>query len=157
MEISRCFPLISLVRTAGFSSGCIFHAKILHEKWHNPGLFLCFSAYGVERRIYADISSGAAQVIIGTHALLSDKVSFSNLGLVNAPEEYMEHVKRMDFVLGSQAAAPYNVSALTYGGKMYLNVTRNAVEPALEAKIYEVLREMGVPHSIESNTRERKG
>ena len=83
--------------------------------------------------------------------------SFSNLGLVNAPEEYMEHVKRMDFVLGSQAAAPYNVSALTYGGKMYLNVTRNAREPALEAKIYELLREMGVPHSVESNTRERKG
>ena len=83
--------------------------------------------------------------------------SFSNLGLVNVPEEYMEHVKRMDFVLGSQAAAPYNVSALTYGGKMYLNVTRNAREPALEAKIYELLREMGVPHSVESNTRERKG
>ena len=82
--------------------------------------------------------------------------SFSNLGLVKAPEEYAEHVKRMDFVLGSQAAAPYNVSALTYGGKMYLNVTRNAREPALEEKIYQLLREMGVPHSIESNTRERK-
>lgn len=82
--------------------------------------------------------------------------SFSNLGLVKAPEEYAERVKRMDFVLGSQAAAPYNVSALTYGGKMYLNVTRNAREPALEEKIYQLLREMGVPHSIESNTRERK-
>ena len=81
--------------------------------------------------------------------------SFSNLGLVNVPEEYSSYVNRMDFVLGSQAAAPYNVSALTYGGKMYLNVTRNASEPVLERKIYEVLRERGVPHTVESNTREK--
>ena len=59
----------------------------------------------------------------------------------------------MDFVLGSQAAAPYNVSSLTYGGKMYLNVTRNAKDPVLETQIYHVLREMGVPHTVESNTR----
>ena len=79
--------------------------------------------------------------------------SFSNLGLVNVPEEYSRMVKRMDFVLGSQAAAPYNVSALTYGGKMYLNVTRNASEPVLEREIYAVMRELGVPHTVESNTR----
>ena len=79
--------------------------------------------------------------------------SFSNLGLVNVPKEYSAYVKRMDFVLGSQADAPYNVSALTYGGKMYLNVTRNASEPVLEREIYVALRDHGVPHSVESNTR----
>lgn len=79
--------------------------------------------------------------------------SFSNLGLVNVPKEYSAYVKRMDFVLGSQAEAPYNVSSLTYGGKMYLNVTRNASEPVLEREIYAVLRERGVPHTVESNTR----
>ena len=79
--------------------------------------------------------------------------SFSNLGLVNVPDEYAAHVCRMDFVLGSQATAPYNVSAVTYGGKMYLNVTRNASEPALEREIFAVLRERGVPHTVESNSR----
>ncbi len=79
--------------------------------------------------------------------------SFSNLGLVDVPSEYMSKVNRMDFVLGSQAAAPYNVSSLTYGGKMYLNVTRNAKEPILEREIYDVLKEMGVPHTVEGNTR----
>ena len=79
--------------------------------------------------------------------------SFSNLGLVNVPVEYSDYVKRMDFVLGSQADAPYNVSSLTYGGKMYLNVTRNAREPVLEREIYAVMRERGVPHTVESNTR----
>jgi hypothetical protein len=82
--------------------------------------------------------------------------SFSNLGLVDVPEEYARYVSRMDFVLGSQAAAPYNVSAITYGGEMYLNVTRNAKEPVLEEKIYRILREMGVPHEVESNTREKE-
>ena len=82
--------------------------------------------------------------------------SFSNLGLVDLPEEYTRYVKRMDFVLGSQADAPYNVSSLTYGGKMYLNVTRNASEPILEREIYNVLRERGVPHSVESNSRRKE-
>ena len=82
--------------------------------------------------------------------------SFSNLGLVKTPEEYSSMVERMDFVLGSQADAPYNVSMLTYGGKMYLNITRNSVEPVLEREVYGVLRERGVPHTVESNTRERR-
>ena len=79
--------------------------------------------------------------------------TFSNLGVVSVPSEYSDKVKRMDFVLGSQAMAPYNVSAVTYEGKMYLNVTRNAREPVLEREIYEVLRSKGVPHSVESNSR----
>ena len=79
--------------------------------------------------------------------------SFSNLGIVNAPKEYTDRVVRMDFVLGSQSSAPYNVSALTYNGNLYLNITRNCKEPTLEAELYQVLREMGVPHSVESNTR----
>ncbi len=79
--------------------------------------------------------------------------SFSNLGIVNAPPEFLSHVKRMDFVLGSQSSAPYNVSALTYNGNLYLNITRNCKEPTLEGEVYRVLRERGVPHSVESNTR----
>ena len=79
--------------------------------------------------------------------------SFSNLGLVNAPAEYTSKVRRMDFVLSSQAAAPYNVGALTVNGKMYLNITRNASEPTLEREVYAVLKELGVPHTVEGNTR----
>ena len=79
--------------------------------------------------------------------------SFSNLGLVSVPEEYSRRVVRMDFILGAQSSAPYNVSALTYGGKMYFNVTRNCKEPAYEGEIYRVFRELGIPHTIESNTR----
>ena len=79
--------------------------------------------------------------------------SFSNLGLVTAPEEYTSYVKRMDFVLGSQSDAPYNVAALSYQGKLYLNITRNCKEPVFERELYQVLREMKIPHEVESNTR----
>lgn len=40
-----------------------------------------------KRRILADLKNGAADVVIGTHALLSDSVNFSDLGLLVIDEE----------------------------------------------------------------------
>ena len=79
--------------------------------------------------------------------------SFSNLGVVKAPDAFCEHVERLDFVLGVQASAPYNTSAITYGGKMYLNVIRNISEPVLERELCGVLTELGLCPTVESNTR----
>ena len=79
--------------------------------------------------------------------------TFSNLGVVRAPEEFCRYVERLDFVLGVQASAPYNTSAITFGGKMYLNIIRNIAEPVLEREIYAVLRELGLQPIAESNTR----
>ena len=66
----------------------------------------------------------------------------------------MRYVERMDFIVGVQAHAPYNVGLLTYGGKMYLNLIRNIEEPLLEAALYGVLRERGIHVKAESNARE---
>ena len=41
-----------------------------------------------KNRIYDEIASGKCSVIIGTHALLSDKLSFSRLGLVITDEQH---------------------------------------------------------------------
>jgi hypothetical protein len=82
--------------------------------------------------------------------------SFSNLGVVKPPEEFARFVERMDFVIGVQAAAPYNISSLTYGDKIYLNVIRNISEPILEYEIHKVLRELSLHHIVESNSRERR-
>ena len=79
--------------------------------------------------------------------------SFSNLGLVNMPEEFDRYVDRLDFVLGAQSSAPYNTSLVTYKGRMNLNVIRNMAEPVLEREIYHVLRELGIRPVVESNTR----
>ena len=82
--------------------------------------------------------------------------SFSNLGVVNPPEEFQRYVERLDFVIGNQASAPYNVAALAYKGKIYLNVIRNISDPVLEAEFAAIFRELGIPHVVESNTRERR-
>ncbi len=79
--------------------------------------------------------------------------SFSNLGVVNMPQEFSDRVERMDFVLGVQSSAPYNTSAITYGGKLNLNVIRNVKEPILESRLYGVLRDQGIHVRAESNTR----
>ena len=37
--------------------------------------------------IYEEISNGTAQIIVGTHALLNDKINFKKLGLIIHDEE----------------------------------------------------------------------
>lgn len=41
-----------------------------------------------KKKIYDEISSGCADVIVGTHALLSDKVIFNKLGLIVTDEQH---------------------------------------------------------------------
>ena len=79
--------------------------------------------------------------------------SFSNLGAVNMPEEFTRYVDRIDFVIGVQAASPYNMSLISYKGKSYLNVIRNMKEPVLERELYDTFKALGLHVSVESNTR----
>ncbi len=82
--------------------------------------------------------------------------SFSNLGVASVPEEMKKYVERFDFVLGVQSCAPYNCGLITYNGKAYLNIIRNIKEPLLEASLYEVLRELDIHVTAESNIRKEK-
>lgn len=41
-----------------------------------------------KREAYARIESGEARIIIGTHALIQEKVSFARLGLVVTDEQH---------------------------------------------------------------------
>lgn len=78
---------------------------------------------------------------------------FSNLGIVNVPAAFAQFVERMDFVIGTQAQSPYNIGALTYGEKLYLNMIRNIASPVLERELYLILKELGIRTCAESNTR----
>jgi Cys-tRNA synthase (O-phospho-L-seryl-tRNA:Cys-tRNA synthase) len=70
-----------------------------------------------------------------------------------AAPEFEAYVDRMDFVLGTGKFQRYNISLITFKGKMMFNITRNVSEPLLEHFLYEVLRERGVHVVAESNTR----
>ncbi len=78
-------------------------------------------------------------------------LSLSNLGQVRLPDVMMPYVERMDFILGVQATAPSNVGVLSFGDTTYVNFIRNIREPDLEYHFYRVLRDMGIPVTVESN------
>lgn len=82
-------------------------------------------------------------------------LSFSNIGLVKLPEIMKPYIKRMDFILGVQAEAPYNCGMLSYGDTVYINFIRNIKDPELERHFFEVLKEMGLSVAVESNRNER--
>ena len=75
----------------------------------------------------------------------------SNLGQVTLPREMESYVERLDFILSSQAMSPHNCGVLSYKDTLYVNFTRNIVEPNLEREFFLVLRDMGLPVEVQSN------
>ena len=84
-------------------------------------------------------------------------LSMSNLGVVVCPENMKPFIQRMDFILGVQATAPYNCGIITCNDNVYINFSRNTQEPELEKHFYYVLRDMGIPVSVESNQSSKEG
>lgn len=78
-------------------------------------------------------------------------LTMSNLGAVKMPEEMKRFVQRVDFLLGSQSNAPYNCAVVSFGDTLYLNFIRDIESPELERRFYEVLRDLGLPVTVESN------
>lgn len=78
-------------------------------------------------------------------------LTLSNLGLVKVPQAMEPYIRRFDFILGAQAAAPYNCGVVSYGDTVYINFIRNTRDAELERHFHLVLRDMGVPVTVESN------
>ncbi len=78
-------------------------------------------------------------------------LAMSNLGVVTLPPEMEKHVQRMDFILGPQSQAPHNCGIITWGDDLYLNLIRNIREPELEACFCQVLKNLGLDITVQSN------
>ena len=78
-------------------------------------------------------------------------LTLSNLGLVKFPEIMKKYMTRMDFILGVQAAAPYNCGVVSFDDTVYVNFIRNICQPELERHFYYVLKETGIEATLESN------
>lgn len=77
--------------------------------------------------------------------------SVSNLGAVQLPEEMKPYIERFDFILGVQAASPYNCGVISYGDSLYINFIRNIKESKVEYHFYKVLEDLGVKATVQSN------
>jgi ATP-dependent DNA helicase RecG len=64
------------------------------------------------RAALLDIASGAAGIVIGTHALISDVVQFADLGLVVVDEQHRFGVEQRD-ALRAKASAPPHMLVMT--------------------------------------------
>lgn len=82
-------------------------------------------------------------------------LTLSNIGQVKVPDEMAKYITRFDFILGVQAAAPYNCGMLSYGDTIYINFIRNIQDAELERHFFAVLQESGLPVTVESNQNER--
>ena len=78
-------------------------------------------------------------------------LTMSNLGLVQIPECMRPYILRFDFILGVQAAAPYNCGVISYGDTVYINFIRNIRDAELERHFYRILQENGIPVTVETN------
>ena len=82
-------------------------------------------------------------------------LSLSNIGQVKVPEVMEKYIQRFDFILGVQAAAPYNCGMLSFGNTIYINFIRNIKDAELERHFFAVLQEAGLSATVESNQNER--
>ena len=78
-------------------------------------------------------------------------LTLSNIGQVKVPEVMAGYIKRFDFILGVQAAAPYNCGMLSFGDTVYVNFIRNIKDAELERHFFAVLQQEGLSATVESN------
>ena len=78
------------------------HYKNFQKRFENFGIKVCQLSRFVPKTCFqqnlADIKSGQVQIIIATHAILSEKIEFADLGLVIIDEEQHFGVKQKEFL-----------------------------------------------------------
>ncbi len=62
-----------------------------------------------KRQVLQELADGTAQIVIGTHALLSDDVRFHDLGLVVVDEQHRFGVEQRDSLRGTDGALPHRL------------------------------------------------
>ena len=62
-----------------------------------------------KRKVLQELADGTTQIVIGTHALLSDEVSFHDLGLVVVDEQHRFGVEQRDGLRGTGGALPHRL------------------------------------------------
>ena len=97
------------------------------------------------------IKQPIAKMIYG---ILGEKIyttTFSNLGVVTFPEEFMEHIDSMDFCLGAQVTNRLACTAITCAGIATFSISKMTLDPAFEEKMYQLLLADGIETTVEGS------
>lgn len=90
------------------------------------------------------IKCPVARIIYGFLGDRAFTTTLSNLGVVEVPEGMAEHVRKMDFVLGTVALSRAVVSMVTVNGVATLSIAKLTVDPSFEERLYKVLTGEGL-------------
>ena len=93
------------------------------------------------------IKAPVAKIVYG---FLGDRVfttTLSNLGVVDMPAEMSEHIKKMDFVLGTVAISRAACSMVTAGDTATFSIAKLTADPSFEERMYSLFVENNLePH-----------
>lgn len=103
------------------------------------------------RLIPLPLKNAVMKLIFDTVGERKSCLTLSNLGKIAIPERMASYIQRFDFILGVQAATPYNCGMLSYGDTLYINFIRDIKEAELERHFHAVLQQLGLPVAVESN------
>ena len=119
--------------------GCVIATNVNDEK--NP----------LVRLIPLPIKNAVMKAIFDSVGEKKSCLTLSNIGQVKVPEIMEKYIERFDFILGVQAAAPYNCGMLSFKDTIYINFIRNIKDAELERHFFAVLQESGLSATVESN------
>lgn len=145
---------IYIAAKSGYQSALMVPTEILANQHHSEmkelfeklgitvELLLGSTTQKEKNRIYKGITDGKIDVVVGTHALISDKVDFSNLGLVITDEQHrfgvMQRAKLKEktssshLLVMSATPIPRSLALAMYGD---LDITRMTDMPKGRQKV----------------------
>ncbi len=88
------------------------------------------------------------------YGILGEKIyttTFSNLGVIRFPEEFMEHIESMDFCLGAQVTNRLACAAITCGDVATFSISKMTADPSFEEKMYQLLAADGIEAAVEGS------
>ena len=143
-----------IAASSGYQSALMVPTEILAEQHYkeakkllgalgmNVELLIGATTQKEKKRIYASLEGGETQIVIGTHAIISDKVAFKNLGLVITDEQHRfgvmqraklkEKTEAAHLLVMSATPIPRSLALAMYGD---LDITRITDMPKGRQKI----------------------
>ncbi len=94
------------------------------------------------------IKCPVARIVYGFLGDRAFTTTLSNLGVVEVPGGMGEHVKKMDFVLGTVALSRAAVSMVTVNGTATLSIAKLTVDPSFEERLYKLLTGVGLEINV---------
>lgn len=78
-------------------------------------------------------------------------LSYSNLGVVNVPQEMYEYIDRLEFLNDASKYTPINVGSVSFGKHFVLSFTSDIIERKLQRTVINMLKNDGINLVVETN------